>query len=122
MTSPDPRPGPPGHLSSKATALWRSIVDRYELEDEELATLTLALEAWDIAQTARRTLGREGQMIEDRFGQTKPHPAIQVHRDALASWARLTSQLGIPADPADNRPSRDTRGQYAPRAVTSGKA
>lgn len=126
MPASDSRPGPPGHLSKKAADLWRSIVDRYELEDEELATLTLALEASDIAQTARRTLGREGQMLEDRFGQTKPHPAIQVHRDALASWARLTSQLGIPAEPATDRPRRDLHGHYAPRpdgmGASNGKA
>lgn len=72
MTTTDMRPDPPSHLSAKATTLWRSIIERYELEDEELATPTLALEAWDIAQTARRTIGREGQRVEDRFGQAKP--------------------------------------------------
>lgn len=106
MNTTETRPDPPGHLNAKAKILWRSIIDRYELEDEELATLTLALEAWGIAQTARRTIDREGQLIEDRFGQSKPHPAIQIHRDALASWARLTAQLGIPAEPANDRPPR----------------
>jgi P27 family predicted phage terminase small subunit len=113
MTTTTTRPDTPGHLSKKGAELWRSIIDRYELEDEELATLTLALESWDMAQTARRTIGREGQIIEDRFGQIKPHPAIQIHRDALASWARLTTQLGIPADTAQDRPERDTRGHFA---------
>jgi P27 family predicted phage terminase small subunit len=112
-TQSPPSPAPPGHLSAKGKTLWRSIVDLYELEDSELATLTLALEAFDMAQTARRTIGREGQMIEDRFGQAKPHPAVQIHRDALASWARLTTQLGIPSDPIDDRPSRDIHGRYA---------
>jgi P27 family predicted phage terminase small subunit len=107
----DSRPAPPGHLGAKSKRLWRSILDRYGLEDDELATLTLALEAWDIAQTARRKINRDGQMIEDRFGQIKPHPAIQIHRDSLASWSRLLTQIGIPSDPQD-RPDRDLRGRF----------
>ncbi len=109
----DSRPDAPGHLSARASGLWRSIVERYELEDEELATLTLALESLDVADTARRRLKRDGQYVEDRFEQLKPHPAVQVHRDALASWARLTALLGIPSDPTEDRPDRDSHGRFS---------
>ncbi|HEX3241122.1 MAG TPA: P27 family phage terminase small subunit [Solirubrobacterales bacterium] len=112
-------PKAPGHLSAKARKLWDSIVDRYDLEDEGLATLTLALEALDVAATARRRLKDDGQIVEDRFGQLKPHPAVAIHRDALATWRQLVTLLGI-HDPGDDEPQgRDRRGQYRPKGSAS---
>ena len=111
MTNTD-LPAAPGHLSKDARALFDSIVARYELEDEELATLTLALEAFDQAATARRRLKREGQIIEDRFDQLRPRPAVAIHRDNLATWRQLVALLGIPADDGADSPERDARGHF----------
>jgi len=73
MTDPSPGgpelPTPPPHLSAKARYLWTSILERYELDDEELATLTLALDALDTANTARRLIRREGVVLRDRWDQ-----------------------------------------------------
>jgi P27 family predicted phage terminase small subunit len=106
-------PKAPDHLSAKARKLFASIVDRYDLEDEEVATLVLALEAYDQAATARRRLKDDGQIVEDRFGQMKPHPAVAIHRDALATWRQLVTLLGIPADDEDDRQGHDRRGRWA---------
>lgn len=115
-------PAPPGHLSAPASRLFASIIERYELEDEEIATLILALEAYDTAATARRRLARDGHYIEDRFGQLRPHPAVTVHRDALATWSRLLRQLGIPIED-DQRQQRDARGHFtSKRGSRNGKA
>ena len=105
-------PEPPGHLSARSIRLWRSVAERYEFEDEELTTLSLALDALDTADTARRRLEKDGQLIADRFEQLKPHPSVQIQRDAMATWARLIGLLGIPADVADDRPKRDRRGRF----------
>lgn len=121
MPDTDTLPEAPGHLSTAASELFASLVEEYEFEPVELATLTLALEAFDAAATARRKVRREGQIILDRFGQPKAHPAVTIHRDALATWARLMGQLGIPTD-EDNRPSRDSRGHYVKRGSRNGRS
>src|SRR4051794_29482808 len=113
MTNAPTRPTPPGHLSKKSADLWRSILDRYDLEDEELATLTLALEAFDTAQTARRLLRREGLVIRARSDQPKPHPATAVARDAASTWSRLLRDLGLPLDDEEEQPQpRTIRGTF----------
>jgi P27 family predicted phage terminase small subunit len=104
-------PVAPSHLTKAARDLWAELVAEYELEPVELATLTLALEAFDTAGTARRKMKREGQIILDRFGQPKTHPAVTIHRDALATWSRLMGQLGLPDDD-DGTPARNMRGRF----------
>jgi hypothetical protein len=117
MSENDTRPAPPGHLSKDARKLFDSIVESYGFTSDEtdaLATLTLALEAWDGAGIARRRLKRDGRYVEDRFGQLKTHPAVVDHRDCLATWTRLLGQLGIP-DPGDEEQGKDRRGRFAPK-------
>lgn len=107
-------PKAPDHLSAKSRKLWDSVVERYDFEDEELATLTLALESLDVAATAKRRLKDDGQIVVDRFDQLKPHPAVAIHRDALATWRQLVTLLGIPADDdGDEKQGHDRRGQWA---------
>lgn len=105
----------PEHLSARSRKLWDSIVDRYDLEDEGLATLTLALEALDVAATAKRRLKDDGQIVEDRFEQLKPHPAVAIHREALASWRQLVTLLGIGAVVDEEEQAKNLRGQFQPR-------
>lgn len=120
MTKAD-LPAPPGHLSRDARRLFDSIVERYELEDEGLATLTLALEAFDQAATARRRLKREGQIIEDRFGQLRPHPAVAIHRDNLATWRQFIGLLGINAEDADPTLHPNANGRRSRRGSRNGR-
>ena len=115
-------PAAPGHLSKDARRLFDSIVERYELEDEELATLTLALEAYDHAATARRRVKRDGQIVDGPGGRPMAHPCVTIHRDCLATWSRLLGQLGLPVED-DDRPQRDSRGHFTGRRGSrNGKA
>lgn len=107
-------PTTPGHLSAEAKRLFRSVVERYDLDPEEVATLTLALEAFDHAGTARRRLKREGQVVDGPGGRPMAHPCVAIHRDCLASWRQLMGQLGIPADDEEGQ-GRDLRGHYRPK-------
>jgi P27 family predicted phage terminase small subunit len=121
MPDTETLPAPPGHLSKEARELFATLVEEYEFEPVELATLTLALEAYDQAATARRRVKRDGQIVLDRFDQPKAHPAVTIHRDALATWARLMGQLGIPTD-EDARPVRDSRGHFSKRGSRNGRS
>ncbi|HKZ12960.1 MAG TPA: P27 family phage terminase small subunit [Solirubrobacterales bacterium] len=118
----DTLPVAPGHLTKDARALWRELVEEYDFEPVELATLTLALEAYDHAATARRRLKRDGRIVVDRFGQPKAHPAATIHKDALATWARLMAQLRLPADEDDGSTGRNLRGQFTGKGGRSGRA
>lgn len=120
MSTTTDTPAPPGHLGAEAQKLFASITQSYGFtadETDALATLTLALEAWDHAATARRRLKRDGQYVEDRFGQLKAHPAISVHKDCLATWARLLGQLGIPDPGEDDKQPKDRRGRFASKGA-----
>jgi phage terminase small subunit len=109
-------PNPPSHLSAKGARLFASILERYELDPEGIATLTMAIEAHDLAATARRKLKDEGLIVDGPGGRPMAHPCVGIHRDCLASWRQLLGQLGIPAD-TDEPQGRTIRGQYRPKAA-----
>lgn len=74
---------PPEHLSAEAKRLWGELRADFCLDDSAgLMLLRSALEAFDLAQTARRLLAKEGPVMKDRWGQAKPHPAASIERDA----------------------------------------
>jgi P27 family predicted phage terminase small subunit len=85
-TNADPIPAhlrAPKHLSAEAKRRWGRIRTEYEIDDTSGVTILLALlEAFDRMCTARKLLKREGLTITDRFGHPKPHPAVQIERDA----------------------------------------
>jgi P27 family predicted phage terminase small subunit len=88
-------PRPPAHLSKPQRDLWRSVVERYELELHHLRLLKLLCEALDRAEEARLSLVRDGAYVRDRFDQLKPHPALTVERDSRASAAKLARELSL---------------------------
>lgn len=104
-TTVDPDTAPPEHLSAAAGALWRLVLDEYELTPVDVEVLRLALEALDRADEARRLVDADGAVVLDRFGQHRVHPGVAVERDARLAYARLVRQLdldGLP-DPAHRR-------------------
>jgi phage terminase small subunit len=114
LSTNDTLPVAPSHLSKDACELFDTLVADYEFEPVELETLRMALEARDQAATARRKVNRDGQVLPDRFGQLKAHPSVTIHRDALATWAKLMKQLGLPVSD-DAPPGRNMRGHFTGR-------
>jgi len=108
------RPTAPEHLSKEGRELFDWIVENYKITDQAaLATLTLALEAYDRSAAARRKVKREGMTYEDFRGQPKPHPAVAIQREAAATWKLLLGQLGIP----ETIDQRDRHGHYSGRKL-----
>lgn len=93
--TPARRPSAPSHLSTPMKAWWRQVVDDYSLEPHHLLLLTQACEAHDRATQARKQVDADGPTIADRFGQLRPHPAVQIERDSRAAFARLVRQLDL---------------------------
>jgi phage terminase small subunit len=76
-----------------------SVLVDYVLEPHHIRLLTLAAEAWDRSQEARKQVAAEGLTFEDRYGSPHPHPAVNIERDARLSFARLMRELDLDAEP-----------------------
>jgi P27 family predicted phage terminase small subunit len=91
-------PKPPDHLSRLSKAFWRQITAKYALETEHLAVLRRALEASDRADEAGELLRRDGLTTTDRYGQTKPHPAVTIELQNRAAFLRFLVALKLGED------------------------
>jgi phage terminase small subunit len=89
----------PKHLSDAAAAKWEELRIEWRIDDKAgLMLLTKAFEAWDRAERCRIRIDEDGEAVEDRFGQWKPHPLLACERDSRAAFATLIRQLGIEPD------------------------
>src|SRR2546423_277300 len=100
-------PKPPAHLSAASRRWWSTIAEDYELEVHHLELLTLAAEARDRCEDARKQIAKEGATYVDRFGAPRAHPAVAIERDSRLAFARLVRELRLD-DQADDdvRPAR----------------
>lgn len=97
----------PKGLSAPALAFWRGVQADYNIADSAgLALLEVAARAWDRFEGARKVLDAEGPVIKDRWGQSKPHPAANVERDARAGFLAALRALNLDLEPLKNGPGR----------------
>src|SRR4030042_578428 len=94
----------PKHLKSSTKKWFREIIETYELESHHVKLLTLAAEAWDRCQDARKAITKHGSVFIDKFGQPKARPEIAIERDARIAFARLLRELNLSETPDENRP------------------
>jgi P27 family predicted phage terminase small subunit len=100
-------PTPPKHLATATKKWWKAVVADYELEAHHVKLLTLAAEAWDRAQEARKMLAEDGPVYRDRFGAPRKHPAVSIEENARIAFARLIRELDLDGEPLpDPRPPR----------------
>lgn len=100
-------PRAPRHLAAPTKKWWDSVVKDYELEPHHVRLLTLACEALDRAEQARKILAKEGPVVADRFGTPRKHPAVSIEENARIAFARLVRELDLDGEPApDPRPKR----------------
>jgi P27 family predicted phage terminase small subunit len=100
---------PPKHLKTQAKALWESVVEDFEIEGPALTVLQACCEAFQRMQEARGAIDRDGALVKNRFGELRPHPALNVERDAragfLRAWRTLNLETAPPLPPG--RPARE---------------
>lgn len=98
---------PPGDLSPDARRKWLALRDEYEITDEAgLLYLTTACRFYDRMRQAQKIVAKEGTVTVDRFGQSKPHPAVTVERDAAQSMMRAFRALNLDVEPLHAKPGR----------------
>ena len=85
----------PRHLQPKTRKWVNSVLGEYELESHHAKLLTLAAEAWDRCQEARRTLAAEGCTYINRFNEPRAHPCVAIERDSRIAYARLLRELAL---------------------------
>ena len=78
---------PPRNLAPETATWWSSVMEEFELEEHHVRLLTLACEAYDAAQEARKVLQNQGRVFVDRFGQPKARPEVAIQRDSAISFA-----------------------------------
>ena len=98
-------PEPPKHLSNETSLWWKQLVEDYALEPHHLRLLRLACEAWDRCQQAREAIEEHGLTCQDRFGQVRTRPEVQIERDSRIAFARILRELALDvSEPGESRP------------------
>jgi phage terminase small subunit len=86
---------------------WRDVVNEYALEQHHERLLTLAGEALDRVEQARKALDEHGLTFIDKAGRPHARPEVAVERDARIGFARLVRELDLDGGSApDVRPPR----------------
>lgn len=96
--------------------LRAAVLDRYELEPNEVVLLDAAARTADIVEALQLVVDREGVMVDGR-----PHPAAVEARMQRLTLGRLLAGLRLPVPDDDERvhqPRRGPRGFYGPRSVS----
>jgi phage terminase small subunit len=98
---------PPKGLSIAAKRWWCHLQTEFGIEDPGgLVILTAAAEAFDRTKQAEAMVKAEGLTTLDRFGQQKPHPAVNIARDARAQMLTAIKQLRLDIEPLRDGPGR----------------
>jgi len=88
------------------TKRWvKKVKSEWQLDEHHERLLLLSAQAWDRAQDAKTRVDTDGSVIKDRFDQLKTHPAVEIERQAMLTFARLLCEIGLDLEqPEDPRP------------------
>lgn len=124
MPSNSKIPTAPKELKRSGRRLWRAVQSEYELEEHERGLLVEMCRTVDTLDRLAALVEDEGEILADRFGQPRPHPALVEARQLRIAYARLSAALRLPAGEEGDesrRPQRraGARGVYEfPRAAS----
>lgn len=102
MTDPAPpaqrpvaRPKPDG-LATAGAALWEAVAGVLQLEEHEALKLLQVCRTADLLDVLQAEVDRDGAVIESPQGR-KSHPAAVELRQQRVTFARLVSDMRLPA-------------------------
>lgn len=86
----------PESLGANGRAMWRRIQRDFAIEDGAgLALLEAACLAHEHMQEARAALDKHGLVQEDRFGQMRPSPWVNIERDSRTAMVSVLKALSL---------------------------
>jgi P27 family predicted phage terminase small subunit len=71
------------------------VVQTWVLDGHHLRILQLAAETWDMSQSAREVLARDGLTVPTKDGGCKAHPLLTVATSARMQFASFIAQLDL---------------------------
>jgi phage terminase small subunit len=94
----------PKYLSKEAQSLFIDTQTGWNISDSQgLTLLTSACKWLDVQRRAEKTLRREGMTVRDRFGQSRPHPCVEIARAASAELRACLKSLELDDEPQQNQ-------------------
>ena len=123
MTAAKPRkqPSPTVGTTAAGRRLHAQVVERFELDEHELALLLEAVRTVDVLERLAVIVERDGPMVSNAREELVAHPAVVESRQQRLVLARLVASLRLPEDDdaAEGRPQRRgaARGVYGIRGT-----
>jgi hypothetical protein len=105
-------PAPPSELRKSGRALWRAVLEEFDLDRHEVTILREAARTADALDGLQALLDAEGLMGVTSQGP-RVHPALVEARQQRLTFARLLTALRIPAGETEGR----TQARGGPRGV-----
>jgi phage terminase small subunit len=99
-------PQPPSELQEAGSQLWRTVMERYDIEATHQQLLNLAFLSADSAASMRATIKEEGETVTGSTGQPAAHPLIACEGAAQKRVAQFLKQLGLFDEVKRERPGR----------------
>jgi hypothetical protein len=86
----------PAGLGVRGRSFWRSTVDTFDLERDEVELLAEVCRCLDEIDLMRDVLAQQGATVTGSRGQVRPHPLLAEIRSTRLLVARLLGQIGLP--------------------------
>lgn len=110
------KPSTPTGLGAAGSALWRRVVDKYDLRADELEILKSACRATERARIMEAERGDQ-VTAKGSMGQVVVHPLIPEIRATEAQVAMLLAKLKLPDMPASSAGAAAEGSEPAPRST-----
>jgi P27 family predicted phage terminase small subunit len=102
-------PEPPAELQQAGRQLWRTVMERYDIEDTHAQLLKLACLSADSAAAMRKQIKEEGATVTGSQGQPVAHPLIAAESAAEKRIEKFLRTLGLFDEPKRTQVGRPPR-------------
>lgn len=106
----------PSVLGSSGRALWRSVVDTFELDQHELVALASACRQADVVAELEAVVAADGLMVVGSTGQSRLHPALVEARQGRIAVATLLGRIDLQDSDGRSQMTPSQRGRKAANA------
>ena len=86
---------PPKGLTKNAAAFWRSVNDKFVLEDHHRELLSQAAFCLARIDEAKEAIARDGVLVKDRWQQWKENPACAIEIANKRAFKAIYRELGL---------------------------